>query len=246
MSIVAADIVGFQAASMPEDDASTTGGAIATAGKIEITDIAATDTVEVVSDGADTRDVTVYGRNAAGAIVSEAMTLNGATFVAGAVAFERIMKITLSASSGTRTVTVRRATGDTLIATLGINITSQRRLFYDTSSNPSSIKIRYEKAFYKNNHGTISLTTAAVKLTADPSARYRIGCAPSVGDSATVANRLAAPASVTFVDDSVSQSVPGGTIVAGQAIGVWWEQNLPANDPPHKSSATVELSGATT
>lgn len=246
MAIVSGDLVGYQAASMAEDDASTTGGAIATAGKIEIADIAATDTTEVLSDGADTRDVTIYGRNAAGAIVSETMTLNGTTPVNGATQFERIMKITLSASSGTRSVTVRRATGDTLIATLGPNVTSQRRLFYDASSNPSSIKIRYEKAFYKNTHGTITLTTAAVTLTADPAARYRIGCAPSVGDSATVTNRLTAPASVTFVDDSVSQSVPGGSLVAGQAIGVWIEQNLPANDPPHKSSFTIELSGATT
>lgn len=246
MPIVDADLPQFQAASMPEDDSSTTGGAISTTGMAEITDIAATDTVQGLSDGADTRDLTVYGRLATGAIDSETITLNGTTPVATTKQFERIMKAVLSTGSGTRTVTLRRTTGATLICTFPPNIVSQRRLFYDSSSNPSAQKIRYEKIFRKNAHATITLTSAAVKLTSDPANRYRIGCAPSVGDSATVTNRVTAPAGVTFVDDSVSQTVPGGNVIAGQAIGIWVEQNLPQNDSPHKNSVTVELSGSTT
>jgi hypothetical protein len=244
MPIVAADLQAFQSANMPEADSTTSGGAIATAGKIEITDIAATDNVEVLSDGADTRTINIYGRNAAGAIINEAIVLNGTTPVTSANQYERILKVTIT-SDGTRTATVRRATGDTLICTLEPNITSQRRLFYDSTSE-SGITIRYEKAFYKNAHGTLTLTSATVKLTSDPAARYRIGGAPSVDDTATATNRKTAPASVTFVDDNVAQSVPTGQLTAGQAIGVWHEQNLPANDPAHKNSVTVELAGSTT
>src|SRR5205807_2385776 len=146
--------------------------------------------------------------------------LNGAAVVTSTLTYERLLKAVLASGDASRTVTVRRATGDTLIATLEPNITSTRRLFYDSSSDPSVQKIRYEKFFLKNTHGTLQLNAAAVKLTADPSATIRIGCAPSKGDSATVTNRLTAPAGVTFVDDNVSQSVPTGALAAGESIGV--------------------------
>lgn len=246
MPIVSADLIAFAAANMPEDDASTTGGAISSTGKVEITDIAATDNVEVLSDGADTRNITVTGRIASGAIVAETISLTGTTPVTSTNQFERIEKCVLSGTDASRTVTVRRATGDTLICTIGPTLLSQRRLFYDSSSDPSSGKIRREKFFVKNSHGSISLTGATITLTTDPANRYRIGCAPSVGDSATTANRLATPSSVTFVDDSVAQSIPGGTLASGASIGIWVEQNLPSADPPHKSSITYRIDGSTT
>lgn len=243
MAIAAADLKAYQSASHAENDVDTQGGAIATAGIVEFTDIAATDNVEALSDGADVRTLTVYGRNAAGAIISEIITLNGATPVTSTNTYERILKAVLSAADGARTVTLRRATGDTLIASLGPNITSTRRLFYDSASDPSVQKIRFEKFFWKNTHGSLQLNAAAMKLTADPSVTIRIGCAPSKDDSATIANRLAVPASVTFVDDNVSQSVPTGALASAQAIGVWAEMTLAAGNAPVKSTFTTQLSG---
>lgn len=243
MSIAAADLKAYQAANHAEDDSATQGGAIATAGIVEFTDIAAVDNVEVLSDGADTRTVTLTGRTSTGAITSEVINLNGTTPVSSVNTYERILKAVLSASDGARTVTLRRATGDTLIATLPPTVTSVRRLFYDSFSDPSVQKIRYEKFFLKNTHGTLQLNAAAVKLTADPSATIRIGCAPSKGDSATVANRLAAPASVVFVDDNVSQSVPTGALAPGESIGVWAEMTLAAANAAIKSTFTTQLSG---
>lgn len=245
MSIVAADLLGFLSANMPENDSGTSGGAISTAGKFEITDIAATDNIEAVSDGADARNITIVGRKADGTIASETIALNGATFITTANQYERVLKVTLASADAGRTVTVRRATGDTLICTLGPNITKQIRLFYDSTSEASQA-IRYEKVFMKNNHGTLALTAAALKLTSDPAARYKIGGDTAVDATVSVANRKTAPGSVTFVDDNVSQSVPTGQLTAGQAIGVWVQQDLPANDPAHKNSLTIELSGSTT
>lgn len=243
MPILSTDLKAYQAANHAEDDASTQGGAIATAGSVEFTDIAAVDNIEVLSDGADVRNITLTGRNAAGAIISEVIALAGAVAQASVNQYERLLKAVLASADGARTVTIRRATGDTLIATLGPNITSTRRLFYNSASDPSVQTIRYEKFFLKNTHATLQLNSAAVKLTADPSATIRIGCAPSKGDSATIANRLATPASVTFVDDNVSQSVPTGGLAAGEAIGVWAEMTLGAGAAAVKSTFTVQLSG---
>ncbi|MCI0488924.1 MAG: hypothetical protein L0229_20220 [Blastocatellia bacterium] len=244
MAIVAADLKGYLSASMPENDTDTSGGAIDTAGRFEITDIVATDQVTVISDGADTRTVTITGRDAAGGIVSEALVLNGATRVVGAQLFERILKIVLSAGDGTRTVTVTRDDSPTftVIATLGPNITKARRLFYDSASE-SGATTRYEKEFWKNEHGTLQLNNATVKLTADPSAKIEIGVATAKDDTGSVTNRKTAPGGVTFVDDGVAQNVPTGALAAGETIGVWVKMVLAGSAAPVKSTFTTELAG---
>jgi hypothetical protein len=244
MSIAASDLLIFQAANHAQDDAATQGGAIATAGKVEFTQLTANVTPAMISDGADTRNCTITGRDATGAIVSETKALNGAVEVVFATTFERMLKIVLASGDASRTVLVKQGSGGATRATLGPNITSQRALFYDSSS-AAGIVIRYEKFFFKQNHGTLTLNNAAVTLTADPAARIRVGCAPSKGDSATATNRITAPASVTFVDDSVAQGVPTGALAAGETIGVWAEENLPASDAANRTTFTAQLSGTT-
>jgi hypothetical protein len=242
MPIVAGDLVKYGSASRPSDDTSPTGGAIDTLDRPDLTQLTANALIAVVSDGADTRTVTVQGRNAAGAIISEVLTLNGAVEVVGALTFERILTVTLSATSGTRTVLVRQGAGGTTRAQIGINEISRTSLFRQSASE-ASIAIRYEKTFWKNNHLTLTLNSAQVRLTVDPDSRIRLGLATSINDTASIANRKTAPGGVTFVDDNVYQAVPGGVLTAGDRIGVWWEQNLPANDSAHRTSATDELSG---
>lgn len=246
MAILDTELKAFQAASMPEDDASTAGGAISAAGIVEFTDIAATDTIEALSDGADTRTLTITGRLASGVINSEILTLNGTNVQTTSSSYERLLKAVLSAGSGTRTVTIRRSTGDTLIATLGLNITSTRRLFYNAASEAAQT-IRYEKIFLKNTNSSLTLMSATVRLTADPGTAIRIGCAPSVDDTESVANRLTLPnTDVIFVDDGVDQTVPGGVIAAGSAIGVWAELTRGAAAAAIKNTFTVRLSGTST
>lgn len=242
MSILTTDLLFFGAANHAENDTATQGGAISTVTKVEFTQLTANAVAAVVSDGADTRTATVTGRLATGAIDTEALVLNGAVEVAGTKTWERLLKVVLSAGDASRTVTVRQGAGGATRMTLGPNFTSGRLFFYDSASG-AGVLIRYEKLFAKNNHATLTLNAAALKLTADPAARIRIGGAPSKGDTATTTNRVTAPASVTFVDDNVSQSVPTGALAATETIGVWAECNLPASDPANRSTFTIELSG---
>ncbi len=244
MPIAATDLKLYGAANHAEDDVSTQGGAIATAKKLEFTQFSANATPHVKSDGADTRTGTVHYRTAAGARASQPFTLDGTNEVSLGVTAERIIKVVLDSSSGSRTVSLLQGSGGTVRATLGPNITECRLLFADAASESGSTT-RYEKGFFKNEHGSLTLSSAAVTLTADPSAVIRVGCAPSKGDTATATNRKTAPASVTFVDDSVAQSVPTGALAAGETIGVWWELALGADAPAAKSTLTTQLAGTT-
>lgn len=246
MPIVAADLKAFGAANHAEDDTATQGGAISTVKRVEFTPLAADDDLEAVSDNAaDTMNLTITARSTAGAIVSETLALTGTTAVIFSTigVVERFMKGVL-ASAAAGTITIRRSVAGATVATLLAGETEARRLFYDAASE-ASVTTRVEKFFMKNDHATLTLTNAAIELTADPAATIRIGAAPSVDDSATVANRKATPASVTFVDDSVSQSVPGGSIAAQGAIGVWAEMVRGASAAAIKDTFTTQLSGTT-
>lgn len=244
MAVQQADLKAYQAANMPEDDVSTTGGAVATSGLIEFTDLAANDTLEAVSDNAaDTMNLTLVGRDAGGAIVTETRALNGTTVVGFVTnTLERVLKATLAAGAA-GIVTIRRASAGPTVVAIPAGKTSVRRLFYDSASEAGSTT-RYEKIFLRNESGVDTLNSAAVQLTADPSAAIRIGVAAAKGDAGTVANRKTSP-SVTFVDDGVSQSVPGGTLAAGESIGVWVELVRGAGAAPINSTFTVQLSGTT-
>jgi hypothetical protein len=244
MPIVASDLVAYGSASRPSDDTSTTGGARSSTDRPDITQLTANALIAVISDGADTRQVTVQGRNAAGAVVSENITLNGGTEVVGATTFERLLTITLASSDGTRTVTIRQGAGGATRATIGPNETTRTSLFRQSASEASTA-IRYEKFFWRNNHATLTLNAADVTLTADPDARMRIGLATSKDDTATITNRKTAPGGITFSDDNVVLSVPGTTLEPVTAVGVWVEQNLPGSDAAHRSTFTTRLRGTT-
>lgn len=246
MPIAATDLKLYGSANHAENDTALQGGAIATAVRLEFTDLAVNDSLEAVSSNvADTMNLTLTGRSASGAIVSETKALSGTTVVSFTVlaTVERFLKGVL-ASAAAGTITIRRAATGPTVATMAPGDTTVRRLFYDSAST-STAKTLYEKSFWKNTHATLQLNSAALKLTADPAAVIRIGAAPSVGDAATIANRVTAPATVTFVDDNVSQTVPGGALAAGSGIGVWAEMALAANNAAIKNTFTTELSGTT-
>ncbi len=77
--------------------------------------------VAVVSDGADTRQITVVGEDASGNRQSEVLTLNGTTEVVGALTFSKLYGAYASALSGSRIVTIRQGSGGTTRGTIGIN-----------------------------------------------------------------------------------------------------------------------------
>ena len=241
--MLASDLKTYQSASMPEDDVSASGGGINTLGLVEFTDLAANDTLEAVSDNtADTMTLTITGRDAGSAIVSEALALNGTTVVPFTATLKNFLKAVL-ASAPAGTITIRRSGGGATVATIGPGKTSVRRMFYDSSSEAAQT-IRYEKIFVRNEHAVDTLNSAAIKLTADPSASIRVGAAPAKDDTASVADRKTSPASVTFVDDGVSQNVPGGTLAAGEAIGIWAEFTRGAGAVAVWDTFSVEISGS--
>lgn len=248
MSIVSSELKLYGAANMVEADTGTVGGAIDVAVMVEQTEMAANDRVSVQSDGADTRTITVTGRLATGVIDSEAIVLNGVTWVDGAKTFERVLKIVAGASSGTRTVSVARYNSGThtpAITTVPINVTSVRRMFYDAASEVGAT-VRYEKLFYKNTNGTTTLNAAKVQLSSDPSTFLAIALEDAVDDNGTSANRKTLPTGIgTFQTVGVDISVPGGVLAAGSVIGVWLRLSLAGGASAFKNSFALQLSGTT-
>lgn len=244
MPIVSTDLVLFASANVPDSDSGTSGGAIDLLRRFDYAQIAATDNVEVVSDGSDTRNITIEGRLANGQFASEVIALNGTTPATSANQYERVLKAELASADGSRTVTVRRATGDTLIRTIPPTERGFMAFFRRTASDPSVQKDYYIKGFWKNTHGTLTLTSAVVKQNADPDARITHALAASLDDSGSVANRVTSPG-LTFND--TDKNVPNSqNLTAGAAIGTWFNLTLPAGDSPHKTTYTSELAGQTT
>lgn len=244
MSVTAAELILYGAASWPNDDVSTTGGAIDLTNRPSFTQFTAAAKAAVISDGADVRTLTIWGRLATGVITSELLTLNGAVEVLSANTYERILRAVMTVTSGTRTVSIKQGTGGTVRGTIPINEKESRINFYNSASG-SGILIRYEKLFFYNSDATLALLGAQLTLTADPAARIRIAGATAQGDSGSVANRLTLPGGLTFVDDGVAQNIAGTDLAPVTGIGMWVEQNLPANDPANRTTATYQLSGST-
>lgn len=229
-------------ANRPSDDSSPSGGARAPEAQPSLGQLSANSVIAVVSDGPDTRQVTIEGRVPAGTIDVETLTLNGVTEVVGTKTFERILRITTTSDS-TRTVTVRQGAGGITRAVLAPNITEVYALFRNAASEAVPVD-RYEKVFFANVDPSLTLNAATVKLTQDPASKLMIGVALTKNDTESVANRKTPPTGVTFVDDNVAQAVPTGFLAAGQAIGVWLKQSLVTDDVPIKSSWTLELRGS--
>ena len=78
----------------------------------------ADETIEAVSDGADTRDVTLIGRTLAGAHVETTETLNGTTPIVFGTDVAFVYAAVANGSDGSRTVTIRRQTGPVTIGTI--------------------------------------------------------------------------------------------------------------------------------
>jgi len=255
MAIVAADLKGFLSLNMPENNTGTSGGGIDTAGKFTMTQMAANDTVECASSSTESITVTVEGRNAAGAIVSEGINITTAdTFVAGTITFERILKVTAPAHAGT--ITVRRVTGAVLICTLEdaavqgfvADITKVIALFYDAASEAGAIDVS-EKVFMRNDHATLTLNNALLSQTSDPSGLLSIGVAVSKGDSNSIGNRKTAipaghmTAAGLIAATGTTEPVPTNTLASAENIGIWIQMALGASQAGVRDVYDVKLEG---
>lgn len=253
MSITASELVLYGCADIPTSDGQTTGGAIDSTRRPVFSQITITPSASTVlkaassstSDGAKT--VTIVGRDATGANVTDTITLSATagTYVAGTVQFERVLSVNLSAAAvGTVTVTDSESTPAT-VATIPPGEVGFYALFQNASSGSAAIN-RYELVYWKNTDASLTLTSAEVTLTADPSGVTKIGLGAATGNLGTITNRTTAPAGITFVSTNTAQSLPGGSLAAGVGMGVWVNQSLAANQTALKSTFTLQLSGNTT
>jgi len=254
MTISSTDIVYYASASMPEDNSTTSGGAIDTTTYVIPSSSSLwnslSDTVEVLSSAAgdNTQTVTIYGRLATGVSTSDVISLNGTTVVAGAVTFDRINKIVVSGAH-TGTITVRKATGDTTLASLPTGILASRRMFLNATADVSTGSSRdyYEKIFIKNTHGSLSLLGATVQENSDPSSNIAFNIDNAVNGTTSVASRLnTVPSSQNASFDSADKTVPGTNLAAGAAIGVWLKLTLAAGASPSTSTYTLRMTGSST
>lgn len=123
-------------------------------------------------------------------------------------------------------------------------ITTVRRPFYNAASDPGAAKDYYEKVFFRNNHGTLSLTNAVISEQADPSGKITFGLAGTLNDTGTSTNRVTAPGSITF--DSAAKNVANSqNHSAGAGQGTWLKLSLLASDSPQKTSYTLRETGNT-
>lgn len=252
MPIVAADIVAYGSASMPDDDsAQDIGGAIAVTKRVVFVDIVATDEIEILSSSASdtTETITVHGRNAAGELVNDVGTLNGTTVVTiSGTAFERVLKI-IKSSATVGTVTVRDQDTDTDIALLEPAVLEIRRPFYDAAADASGGAQReyHDKIFFKNNHGTLTLTSAQILEQADPQTVVAFDLESTLDGNDTNGggnNRQVAPGGYSF--DSTAKNVANSqNLTAGAAQGCWLELTLTAGLGAQNTSVTMRVSGNT-
>lgn len=243
MPLVASDLIAYSAADRPTDDVSAVGGGILATSRPVFTPLTAVDDLEAVSSSpSDTGVLSILGRLESGLLSTLDLTLTGTTKVENATLFERILSVSYS-TTPVGTLTLRRRPTGAIVCVIPSGETAISALFKGAAARNVGA-VRYDKFFFKNVHGSLTLSSAVVRLTADPSARIRIGLAAALNDSLETANRLTAPAGISFVDDNVDINVPGGgTLAPGQAIGVWVEQTLAAAASALNSTFSVSLNG---
>ncbi len=246
MPIAASDLKKYQSANMPENDTGTSGGAVTTTGILaNLVQASNTAPKAASSNAGDTMTLTITGRLASGAIDSEAIALTGTSQITFTKTFERILKAVLgSAPAGT--VTIYMNDGTTSIVAIPAGKTSVRRLFYDAASEAGET-FRYEKEYWRNEHGTLTLNNAVLRLTDDAGedATHDIQIGLESSGSQSVTNRKTAPGSVSFVDENVDVSISGG-LAALASVGLWVRLRLSASASAKKSTFTTELAGTTT
>lgn len=243
MPLVASDLIAYSAADRPSDDVSAAGGAIDATVRPILTPLTAVDDLEAVSSSAsDTGVLSVVGRLETGEITTLNLPLAGTTKVEDSTLFERVLSVQYS-TTPVGTLTLRRRPTGAIVCVIPSGERGVSALFKGAAARNVG-SVRYDKFFFKNVHGSLTLSSATIRLTGDPSVRIRIGLATALNDSGEVANRMTAPAGISFVDDNVDISVPGGgTLAPSQAIGVWVEQTLIAAASAVNSTLSVSLNG---
>ena len=258
-SVSSNDLIIYGSANMRETDSSSQGGIVDTTTRIVFTDIVPSASVLKISSSASgdtSQTLTITGRDSSGAIVTDALSLNGTSTVTGTKSYERVLKIVLSGTcAGTVTVIDSEGSPNTVVA-IEAGVTTIRRPFYNVSADATGGSPRnfYEKIFVKNTNATNALLSASIVEASDGteavSADVTFDLEVTGNGGNTSTNRETAPAgadmlgSPTFND--TSKNMPGTDLGPGDAIGVWLKLNLPAGTAATNTTFTLRASGSTT
>lgn len=240
----ASAMVLYGSVSRPEDDVSVSGGVIDVTHRPIWYELSWPSLIQIVSTSdLDFRSVTITGRDLTGNAASEVITAQGLGTGNGTIEFIHIDKVEASATHATATIYVVQQLGALMIHDINPGELGGFRMFLNANSSTVDPKSRYEKLFWKNTDDSDVPTLATVQLSHDAIGKITIGLEAVVDGTQSVATRLLAPAGVAFVDDDVAISVPGGTLAAGSAIGVWIKQTLSANDGPYDAFLGLKFCG---
>jgi len=101
MSVLPSDIIVYGSVNMPEADSAITGGAVDFTRRVAFYDIAPAGNLDAISSSAsDTATkITYFGRDSAGIIQSQTLSLNGQTWVAGSQPLERLLYAAVSGAT---------------------------------------------------------------------------------------------------------------------------------------------------
>lgn len=91
------------------------------AGGNELTALSANAQIQIVSDGADTRSVTLVGENASGARITETIVLTGTTPVLSTNTFSKLYLAYVTVVDASRSIVVKEGAGGTVRGNIGIN-----------------------------------------------------------------------------------------------------------------------------
>lgn len=126
-------------------------------------------------------------------------------------------------------------------------------LFDDVSGAESAAgSVEYRGFYIKNNHGSLSLTSAVVwidALTSDSTDEFDIALAAEAVNvtMATIANETTAPATVVFTRPvTKGAGLAIGTIPAGQMKGIWIRRTVNAGSAAvAANSGSIRVEGDT-
>lgn len=238
MAISAANLKAFNAANVPQADNLTAGGGIDTSSPLAAftNDPGGFGIAAHTGSALDTtQTVTVKARgNTKGALITEAKVLTGAADVSytniNADGAMRILSVVISAITD-QNLTLKDNAGATIFNTFVSTGTELKwsRVFPNAYSDAVATTVRYDKTFWQNADPLTGLGPT-FRLTADPAAIIKQGIHTSKNDSTTIANRLAVPGGITFVDDNIDQT--SSDLVQNDNQGVWWEQTAAAGAGP--------------
>jgi len=247
MPISSGDLVFYGSANMPTGDATTAGGAIDTSTRVIFDDTTLANAVgpsvlSVVSTIAgDNSGILIYGRDAGGALINSTITLSGLTPVTGVVSYDRIHMVS---GQHNGTLSLKKAASVIVAMESGVNVI--RRPFFNAIADASggSSRTYYEKVFLKNNHATLTLTSAFISGSSSGLASFvDISAESGTGGTTTITNRLTSPTGISpFGDGSVSIA----NVVAGGTQPVWLSLTLAAGTAPQLGLYTIAALGNTT